>query len=304
MSRERALPDPPRRLILSETKDFLPDVAIDAERVAAIALAEDGLRDITTEICVPADAQGTGQIEFRSGGILAGAAYADAVARACECGPVSWATTEGQPVAANTMVGTLRGPLAGILRAERPILNLLQRGCGIASLTRRHVEAVAGTSCRILHTRKTTPGLREFEVRAVLAGGGHTHRLDLWHAVMVKDNHWQALRSSGIGLSAALARARSLGREDLYVEVETVEQLEEGCAAGATRLLIDNQPAETVRLWGAKARGLSAGIKIEASGGITLVNVREYALAGADFVSIGGLTHSVPAADLALGVMT
>jgi nicotinate-nucleotide pyrophosphorylase (carboxylating) len=164
------------------------------------------------------------------------------------------------------------------------------------------VDAVAGTGCRILHTRKTAPGLRSLDVAAVLAGGGARHRLDLAHEVMVKDNHWQALRMKGNDLAAALAEARRRGVVSLQVEVESPEQLEEACAAGATRLLVDNQPPATVRAWAVRARGLVPAVEIEATGGITLANVRAYADAGADYVSIGALTHSVVAADVGLEV--
>jgi nicotinate-nucleotide pyrophosphorylase (carboxylating) len=136
----------------------------------------------------------------------------------------------------------------------------------------------------------------------VIAGGGWQHRTDLSHEMMVKDNHWRALAHSGDGLKEALAQARQRGITALYVEVESIEQLELACSAGATRLLVDNQSPGTLRDWAGRARGLAKGIEIEATGGITLANVRQYAEAGADFISIGALTHSVPAADIALEV--
>ena len=273
----------------------------DAERIAAVALAEDGATDITTVLTVPAGVAGEGRIEYRSGGVVAGAAYADAVARACEC-RIEWRAPEGRTVAAGTVAGVVHGPLGRILRAERPMLNLLQRASGIATATRAYVDAVAGTGCRILHTRKTAPGLRVLDVAAVLAGGGTRHRFDLAHEVMVKDNHWQALRREGNTLAAALADGRRRGVASLQVEVETEAQLEEACAAGATRLLVDNQPPATVRAWARRAREMVPGIEIEATGGITLANVREYAEAGVDFVSVGALTHSVMAADIGLEI--
>ena len=273
----------------------------DAERIAALALAEDGETDITTAVTIPAGLAAEGGIEYRSGGVLAGAAFADAVARACEC-RIDWRAPDGRTVRPNAVVGLMRGSLARILRAERPMLNLLQRASGIATATRAYVDAVAGTGCRILHTRKTAPGLRALDVAAVLAGGGAAHRADLSHAVMVKDNHWQAVTRRGGTLAGALDEARRRGVTALYVEVESPGQLEEACAAGATRLLVDNQSPETVADWGRRARGLRPGIEIEATGGITLANVRAYAEAGADFVSIGALTHSVRAADLAVEV--
>ncbi|MGH7579300.1 MAG: carboxylating nicotinate-nucleotide diphosphorylase [Gemmatimonadales bacterium] len=273
----------------------------DAERIAAAALAEDGDTDVTTAITVPGGLEAEGRIEYRTGGVVAGAAYADAVARACEC-RIEWRAPDGRVVPPGAVIGVVRGPLNRILRAERPMLNLLQRACGIASATRAYVEAVAGTGCRVLHTRKTAPGLRSLDVAAVLSGGGGRHRLDLSHEVMVKDNHWQGLRLGGSSLDAALADARAKGIASLQVEVESVEQLEQACAAGATRLLVDNQSPETVRAWAARARELRGGIEIEATGGITLANVRSYAEAGADFISIGALTHSVVAADVGLEV--
>ena len=274
----------------------------DPERIAAVALAEDGETDITTVLTVPAGVGGEGRIEYRSGGILAGAGYADAVARACDC-RIEWRAPEGRAAAPNAVVGVVHGPLGRILRAERPMLNLLQRACGIATATRAYVDAVGGTRCRILHTRKTAPGLRALDVAAVLAGGGARHRLDLAHEVMVKDNHWQALRMEGNSLAAALADGRRRGVASLQVEVETEAQLEEACAAGATRLLVDNQSPATVRAWARRARELVPGIEIEATGGISLANVREYAVAGVDFVSIGALTHSVVAADIGLEIV-
>jgi nicotinate-nucleotide pyrophosphorylase (carboxylating) len=276
-------------------------VTPDPERIAAVALAEDGETDITTVLTVPVGIGGEGRIEYRSGGILAGVSYADAVARACDC-RIEWRVPEGRAAAPNAVVGVVHGPLGRILRAERPMLNLLQRACGIATATRAYVDAVGGTRCRILHTRKTAPGLRALDVAAVLAGGGARHRLDLAHEVMVKDNHWQALRMEGNSLTAALAEGRRRGVASLQVEVESEAQLEEACAAGATRLLVDNQSPATVGAWARRARELVPEIEIEATGGITLANVREYAVAGVDFVSIGALTHSVAAADIGLEI--
>jgi nicotinate-nucleotide pyrophosphorylase (carboxylating) len=273
----------------------------DAERIAAAALAEDGETDLTTDLTVSAKTKAEGIIEYRSGGVLSGTTFSDAVAKACRC-TIAWSAAEGAEVAPGSAVGSIQGELRRILRGERPLLNLLQRASGIATATRAFVEAVEGTRCRILHTRKTAPGLRALDIAAVLAGGGQRHRGDLAHEVMLKDNHWQALAHEGIRLDRALSAAKQRGVTALYVEVESLEQLEQACAAGATRLLIDNQPASTVRAWGQIARELAPGIEIEATGGITLDNVRAYAEAGADFISIGALTHSVRAADIALEI--
>jgi len=273
----------------------------DAERVAKLALDEDGPRDLTTGVTGAGEEPTIGRIEYRSGGIVAGLDWAAAVARETGC-DIRWAVADGDRVGDGAVIGTLKGSFAAVLRAERPLLNLLQRACGIANAAGAYVVAVAGTGCRILHTRKTAPGLRLLDIAAVLAGGGTLHRLDLSHIVMIKDNHWQALVRSGVTLAEALVRARQQGAASCQVEVESGEQVEAACAAGADRLLIDNQPPEAVRDWGALARRLRPGIEIEATGGIDLSNVRAYAEAGADFISVGALTHSVRAADLGMEI--
>ena len=271
------------------------------ERIAAAALAEDGRLDITSALTVSPGTRAGGVIEYRSGGVLSGVAYADAVARLCGC-RIEWTGGEGDTVQSGVAIGVARGDLDDVLRAERPLLNFLQRASGIATATRRFVDTIQGTRCRILHTRKTAPGLRSLDIAAVLAGGGHAHRADLSHEVMVKDNHWRALARDGAGLEQALAQARKRGVTALYVEVESLEQVELACSAGATRVVVDNQPPEKVRDWGRVARERLPGIEVEATGGMWLSNVRAYAEAGADFISIGALTHSVTAADIAIEV--
>jgi nicotinate-nucleotide pyrophosphorylase (carboxylating) len=274
----------------------------DARRLADIALAEDGHRDLTSLASVTSTQQGVGVIEARTSVILSGRAYADAVVAACGMSPIAWQARDGDAVPAGTVVGELRGSLRGILRAERPMLNLLQRAAGVATMTRTMVERVADTSCVVLHTRKTTPGLRLLEVHAVRHGGGGLHRVDLATTVMIKDNHWQALRAAGRTLADGLEAARALGAAELQVEVESLDQLAEACAAGATRLLIDNQTVDVVREWTSRARALRPGVQVEATGGITLDTIADYARAGVDFVSTGMLTHSVRSADLGLAV--
>jgi nicotinate-nucleotide pyrophosphorylase (carboxylating) len=276
----------------------LPDPAADAARVARLVLAEDGPLDLTTEVALRTPRPGYGTVESRGETVVAGLRYAEAVAAAAGCS-VGWDVTEGEVIQAGAM-GRLEGDLSRILRAERPLLNLLQRGCGIAFATREFVLAVAGFDCRILHTRKTAPGLRLFDAAAVVAGGGVLHRLDLSRTVMIKDNHWRAIHENEDSLRDVLAEARRRGALACQVEVETEAQLREACAAGADRILVDNQTPGTVRGWGDLARTLRPGITVEATGGITLANAREYAAAGADFLSIGAITHSVRAADLAL----
>jgi nicotinate-nucleotide pyrophosphorylase (carboxylating) len=283
-------------------QDPLPDIEADARRVAEMALAEDGERDATTELLGCAGAPVGAVVQYRGGGVVAGTAYADAVALACGCPGLEWAALDGTAVEPGAAIGRLWGELVAVLRAERPMLNLLQRACGIASTTRRYVEALAGLRCTVLHTRKTAPGLRGLDVRAVLAGGGGQHRVGLARRVLFKDNHWAALAREGGDLGSVLRVARDRGIRALYVEVESLEQVEQACAAGATRLLVDNQLPATVGEWARVARGLAPGVELEASGGVTLESVRAYAEAGADFVSIGALTHSVAAADVALEI--
>lgn len=280
----------------------LPDIHADVARVARIALAEDGAGDITSEVTIAPGLSGTGAIQFRSGGVLAGTAYADAVVEGVGLRPIAWRNGDGERVEAGATVGSYGGTLPQVLRAERTLLNLLQRACGIATATRAYVDAVAGTGCRILHTRKTAPGLRGLDVGAVLAGGGVAHRLDLTTVVMVKDNHWRALERTGRTLRQALDTARARGVTALYVEVESIPQIAAACEAGASRVLVDNQTPGTFREWASLARARRPGIEVEATGGITLQNVRAYAEAGADYLSIGALTHSVQAADVAVEV--
>lgn len=280
----------------------LPDVRQDALAMAERALAEDGPTDITSEVVGAAGVIATAVVEYRSGGVVAGSAYADAVVQQCDCGDLRWNKADGDVVEAGAVIATLEGDLARLLFAERTLLNFLQRACGIATVTRAFVDALTGTGCRVLHTRKTTPGLRVLDVHAVLSGGGGLHRLSLSSAVLVKDNHWHVLDSDGGNLRAACDAARDRGVSDIYVEVENIEQLRRACGAGATRLLIDNQEPTEFRRLASVARESVPNIEIEATGGMTLETARDYAEAGADFLSVGALTHSVIAADVALEI--
>ena len=279
------------------------DLMDDARRLAVIALAEDGAFDITTDVTMSGDPIAHARIEARTDGVFAGSVYADAIARECGLSTVDWGVSPGEAFRPGRQLGMLSGSLRAILRCERPMLNLLQRACGIATATRAYVDALEGTSCRVLHTRKTAPGLRIFDIDAAIAGGAARHRSDLAHVVLVKDNHWRELEASGLSLSRACESARSRGTLGFQVEVESIAQLEAACAAGATRVLVDNQTPAVLREWADLARRLSPGIEVEATGGIDLASVRDYADAGADFVSIGALTHSVRAADISLEVV-
>lgn len=187
-----------------------------------------------------------------------------------------------------------------LLSGERVALNLLQRLSGVATLTRKYVDAVAGTPAKILDTRKTTPGLRALEKYAVTAGGGTNHRQGLYDAILIKENH---IRMAG-GVRQAIAAARSgKGRARfLEVEVTTLEELKEALALAPDIILLDNMTPPQVREAVEQARSMNKQVLLEASGGIALENVRQYALAGVDWISIGALTHSAPAADLSLEI--
>lgn len=275
----------------------LPPLTDDAARVAAAALAEDGDRDVSTTVVGIGTTSVEGTLHARAQCVIAGLPYAAAVAERADAS-VAWRLREGEVAARGASLGVLRGTLVAVARVERPVLNLLQRASGIATATRTFVAAVAGTRCRILHTRKTAPGLRAFDIRAVLAGGGTMNRGSLARTVMIKDTHWHALGAVGGDMQEAVRRARAC---ELFcvVEVESLAQVELASGAGADRLLIDNQAPEVVARWADSARRIAPSVEIEASGGVTLENVRAYAEAGADFVSVGALTHSVAASDVA-----
>jgi nicotinate-nucleotide pyrophosphorylase (carboxylating) len=250
------------------------------------ALAEDvGEGDLTTRILVPADARATARIVQKEPGVIAGLEVAAAVFERFD--------VKLEP--AKDVVARLDGPAAGILTAERVALNFLGRLSGIATLTARYVEAVEGTGARILDTRKTTPGMRELEKAAVAAGGGTNHRMGLYDAVLIKENH-EAVAG---GLAAATRKALAAAPEgvEVCVECETPEDVDIALEAGARRLLLDNMtPSELVECV-ARAGGRAT---LEASGGVTLENVREIAETGVDFISVGALTHSARALDLSL----
>lgn len=263
------------------------------------ALEEDvGPGDVTSEACLPATQPGRTVIQTREAGVLSGLEAAREVFR--QVNPEITFTAlraEGEAFAPGDRLAELAGPVRDLLTAERVALNFLQRLCGIATLTRRYVEAVAGTGARIVDTRKTTPGLRRLEKAAVRAGGGYNHRFGLYDGVLIKDNH---VAAAG-GITPAVQAARSAAHHllKIEVEVERLEQLEEALAAGADAVLLDNMtPAEM-----AEAVKVTAGrALLEASGGVRLETVAEIARTGVDLISVGRLTHSVPAVDLSMEI--
>ena len=250
------------------------------------ALAEDvGDGDLTTRLLVPPDARASARIEQKQPGVIAGLDVAAAV----------FARFDVRCEPAKDVVARVDGPAAGILTAERTALNFLGRLSGVATLTARYVEAIDGTGAKILDTRKTTPGLRELEKAAVAAGGGTNHRMGLFDAVMIKENH--AAIAGGLAAATRKAVGEAPDGVEVGVECETPEDVDIALEAGARRLLLDNMtPAELVECV-ARAGGRAT---LEASGGVTLENVREIAETGVDFISIGALTHSAPALDLSL----
>jgi nicotinate-nucleotide pyrophosphorylase (carboxylating) len=263
-------------------------------------LAEDlGSGDVTSDATVPDSARATGELVTRSECVVSGLEVARRVFELLDP-QLRWDASllAGDLAAPGAVLARLSGRARPILAAERVALNLLQRMCGIATATRRFVDAVAGTGCRILDTRKTAPGLREFDREAVRDGGGTNHRYDLSEMVLVKDNHRRL--AGGVSAAVAAARAKAPAGTLVEIEVESEAELRDAVAAGADWILIDNQRPETVARWCAIARGSGRRPFLEASGNVRLENVREYAEAGADAVSVGALTHSVRAADVSL----
>jgi nicotinate-nucleotide pyrophosphorylase (carboxylating) len=263
-------------------------------------LREDvGRGDVTTRAVVAPGARARGTLLARTDLVVCGLPEAETAFRALDPA-VEFVNRadEGGDVLSGSTLASLAGNARAILSAERVALNLLQRMCGIATATRRYVEAVAGTGCRILDTRKTAPGLRAFDRLAVEAGGGKNHRFGLDDGVLIKDNH--LCLSGGVSAAIAAARDRASAMLKIEVEVESEEQLREAADAGADIVLFDNQTPENLARLVAMARTLRPGMKLEASGGIILENVHAYAATGVDFISVGALTHSVKASDISL----
>jgi len=280
--------------------DAHPPVSAARDAVAR-ALAEDltPIGDLTS-LLLPPELVATARFVTRRDGVLAGRLCADEAFRQVDDALViEWSADDGDRLAAGDEVGRVTGPLAPILTAERTALNFLGHLSGIATLTARYVEAVAGTGAQVLDTRKTTPGLRELEKAAVAAGGGRNHRMGLHDAILIKENH--------IALAGGVAKAVHAARgahPELAVEVECrdLEEVAYGIGVGADLLLLDNMDTETLRK-AVALREQSGGAKppsLEASGGVSLETVREIAETGVDLISVGALTHSAPTLDFSL----
>jgi nicotinate-nucleotide pyrophosphorylase (carboxylating) len=279
----------------------MPSNKLQTEEIIDRALAEDLVKgDVTTDALIPADRRGTGLIVAKKEGILAGINIAKQVFHRVDPElKVEVLLEDGAGVKPGSKVANVSGSIASILAAERVALNFLQRLSGIASETKRYVEAVKGLPVRIMDTRKTTPGLRSLEKHAVKVGGGENHRMNLGDGILIKDNHLAALRSQGLNIKQIVARARQNSPQRLPVEVEvaTASEALEAAEAEADIVMLDNMSLEDMRK---AVKSIHGRALIEASGGITLDNVRAVAETGVDFISIGALTHSVTALDISL----
>jgi len=267
--------------------------------IVARALAEDlgGRGDITTRATVSPAASGRFRLAAREAGVLSGVqAAAETFAQLDPNIEIDWQERDGDLLEVGTVVAEITGPAAGILTAERTALNFLGRLSGVATLTRRYVDAVAGTDVGIAHTRKTTPGLRALELQAVAAGGGVRHRFGLDDAILIKDNHVAMAGSVG----EAIRRARRFAGHMLRVaaEIDTLDQLDEALDAGADSLLLDNFSNADLKRAVLQSRG--RGVTLEASGNVSLATIGEIAATGVDIISIGAITHSAPCLDLGL----
>ena len=265
--------------------------------LVGLALAEDVRSgDVTTRLVIPPDALGRAVVEARGALVVCGLDVAAAVFRVLDPSlRFERVRAEGERVEGRGPLARVSGSLHAVLAAERTALNFLGRLCGVATLTARYVAAVAGTGARIVDTRKTLPGWRALDKYAVAVGGGQNHRFALDDAVLLKDNHVAA--AGGVALAVKAARAGAPPHLHVQAEVESLEDARAAADAGADSLLLDNRSPDELR---AIVRALGDRIPLEASGGVTLANVREVAATGVQRISIGALTHSAPAADVAL----
>jgi nicotinate-nucleotide pyrophosphorylase (carboxylating) len=266
-----------------------------------LALAEDtGKGDITSEILIPPGLRGKATLLVKASGVLAGAELArDIFLRVDPSLKIDLLIKDGAKIKPGDIIGTVSGKVTGILKAERVVLNFMQRLSGIASQTALFVEKTAGTKAKIVDTRKTTPGLRTLEKYAVRMGGGQNHRMHMGDAVLIKDNHIAALRRQGMQLKDIVLKAKKEAPPGMVVEVEVtnVEEAKSAAEAGAPMIMFDNMSVDRMRQ---AVSLLPKGIKTEASGNVNLDTVRKIAETGVDIISVGALTHSSKALDLSL----
>ncbi len=276
---------------------------IQVDKIIDRALEEDlGWGDVTTDSLIPDDVEGKASVIAGDEGVLAGVGVLKKVfLRIDPSLDVQTRLDDGERLHAGQVIAVVKGMVSNILRGERVALNFLQRMSGVATETARYVDEVQGLPVRIADTRKTAPGLRVLDKYAVKVGGGINHRLHLGDGILVKDNHLAVLRSRGDNLKDIVTRTRQNPPRTLQVEIEaaSVEEAEAAAEAGADIVLLDNMDVDGMRHAVEAIRGRSL---IEASGGITLGNVRQVAEAGVDFISVGSLTHSAKALDISLEI--
>jgi len=271
------------------------------DSIIDLALAEDiSHGDITSQGLIPPELQGKASILAKAGGIIAGGEVAKRVfLRVDPSLKVEVLIKDGTKVQPGDIVATIFGNVISILKAERVALNFLQRLSGIASQTAQYIAKTKGLGVKITDTRKTTPGLRLLEKYAVRIGGGQNHRFHLGDGILIKDNHLAALRAIGMNIKDIVAKAKQNAPKGVKVEVEvsTPQEALDAAEAGADIIMLDNMSPDEMRR---VVHSVPSQVKIEASGGITLANVRAVAMAGVDFISIGALTHSTQALDISL----
>lgn len=284
---------------------FSPSEKLACRRLVELALGEDlgSEGDVTSRAVIPVDLKGSARFVARSAGVVAGLPAVELVLTALDKAmklqvEVSDGTVLTQP---GTVLAVVSGSMQSLLGAERIALNFLQRLSGIATMTRRYVDAIAGLPCQILDTRKTTPGWRLIEKYAVRCGGGHNHRLGLHDGILIKDNHLAAIGHQPHAVTRAVQAARAAcGALPLEIEVDTLAQLDEALACQPDMVLLDNMSLEHLRDAVRRRNEQAHAVKLEASGGVTLDTVRAIAETGVDRISVGALTHSAPALDIAL----
>ena len=290
-----------QRALLSHAAAVTPLTAHDFSDLVRNALAEDiGTGDATSLALIPEHAQASARLVAREPLVVAGVDIAASVFSETHTATRFTArAADGDRLPAGATLLQVAGATRALLAAERTALNFLQRLCGIATLTATYVEAIAGTRAVLLDTRKTTPGWRRLEKHAAACGGARNHRMGLFDLVLIKDNHLAALRDAAPNaVAAAIARARAqYPKLKVEVEADSLEQARQAAEHGADIVLLDNMPVETLRQ---AVRELGGITKLEASGGITLANIRAIAETGVDFISVGALTHSARAVDISM----
>jgi nicotinate-nucleotide pyrophosphorylase (carboxylating) len=271
---------------------------VDLPRQVAAALAEDIGSGDRTAALIPAERNGRATVITREAAILCGIPYVEESFRQVEARVTfQWRAAEGDAIVADQVLFTVDGPARALLTAERCALNFLQLLSGTATAAHTYAALLAGTHCRLLDTRKTIPGLRTAQKYAVRVGGGENHRMGLYDGILIKENHIAAAGSIALAVAAA---KRGAGPIPVEVEVENLEQLEETIDAGADIAMLDNFSLPTMREGVAMNAGAKRRLKIEASGGISTDTIREIALTGVDFISVGSITKHVRAVDLSM----